>query len=94
MLNSELVWSGKMQEHDFFDSKHVLDVGPREQARGKNIIGTRWVVCNKGDEANPDVRCRLVAQEVKTHESQEFYAATPPIEALRLVVSSAAELEE
>ena len=28
------------------------------------LVGCRWVNCNKGDLSDPDVRCRLVAQEV------------------------------
>ena len=27
-------------------------------------VRTKWVLCNKGDEANPDMRARLVACEV------------------------------
>ena len=53
------------------------------------IIGSRWVNCNKGDQENPDVRCRLVAQEVNTGSGgcDDFYAATPPLEAKRLLFS-------
>ena len=29
---------------------------------GKDPIGTRWLNVNKGDEANPEIRCRIVAQ--------------------------------
>ena len=52
-----------------------------------NVIGTRWVMCNKQDAAEPDVRARLVAQEVSTHADDSFYAATPPLEAKRLLFS-------
>ena len=53
------------------------------------IIGSRWVNSNKGDAENPDVRCRLVAQEVNkgTGGCDDFYAATPPLEAKRLLFS-------
>ena len=53
------------------------------------IIGSRWVNCNKGDLEDPDVRCRLVAQEVNTGSGgcDDFYAATPPLEAKRLLFS-------
>ena len=36
---------------------------------------------------DPDVRCRLVAQEVNLHADMSFYAATPPLEAKRLLFS-------
>jgi hypothetical protein len=29
---------------------------------GKDPIGVRWLNVNKGDEANPEIRCRIVAQ--------------------------------
>ena len=53
------------------------------------IIGCRWVNCNKGDLENPDVRCRLVGQEVNHGDgpTDAFYAATPPLEAKRLLFS-------
>ena len=53
---------------------------------GRRPIGTRWVDENKGDVHNPEVRCRLVAQEVSTYKEDAFFAATPPLEALGLVL--------
>ena len=52
-------------------------------------IGSRWVNCNKADAERPDVRCRLVGQETNrgTGGSDDFYAATPPLEAKRLLFS-------
>ena len=49
------------------------------------VIGTRWVLCNKQDASDPDVRARLVAQEINTHPDDSFYAATTPLEAKRLL---------
>ena len=50
------------------------------------IVGCRWVNSDKGDSDNPDVRCRLVAQEVNNGGANEdFYAATPPLEAKRFL---------
>ena len=46
---------------------------------------------NKGDHEHPEIRCRLVAQEVKTYEADDFYAATPLTEALKLIISMAAD---
>ena len=48
-------------------------------------VRTRWVLCNKGDSTNPDMRDRLVACEVnKTGKKDAFFASTPPSERLRL----------
>ncbi len=91
VLPADLVSKGKREELAFFRKKGVWRVVPRSKARGGRIVGTRWVCCNKGDSTNPDVRCRLVCQEVNTYDSDNFYAATPPLEALRLMLSFAAE---
>ena len=57
---------------------------PIDEVDGK-VIGSRWVNCNKNDISDPDVRCRLVGQEVNHHEDKSFYAATPPLEAKRML---------
>ena len=90
-LSHELVRRGKAEELKYFKSKNVWREVPRSRAAGKRVVGTRWVCSNKGDEENPEVRCRLVCQEVKTYQSEEFFAATPPVESLRLIMSMAAE---
>ena len=45
---------------------------------------------NKGDSECPNVRARLVGKEFRTDDNPENFAATPPLEALRVVVSQAA----
>ena len=50
-------------------------------------IATRWVDVNKGDAANPAVRSRLVAKDFANGRDDAFFAATPPLEALRLLLS-------
>ena len=47
---------------------------------------------NKGDSEDPDVRSRLVARDFKSKnggDREDLFAATPPIEAERLVQSRA-----
>ena len=44
---------------------------------------------NKGDEVHEDYRSRLVAQEIKTYKDDGLYAATPPLEAKKLLMSMA-----
>ena len=52
-------------------------------------IGVRWIDHNKGDAQRPNVRCRLVAQDFKTEKNDDLFAGTPPLEALKLVLSRA-----
>ena len=56
---------------------------------GKEPIGTRWVDVNKGDDANPDYRSRLVAQEINDHKREDLFAATPPLESKKMLLSLA-----
>ena len=62
--------------------------------RGWSIIGTKWIDIDKGDADRPNYRSRLVAQEFNTGIGRDPYgenfAATPPIESLRSLLSVAA----
>ena len=53
-------------------------------------IRTRWIDVNNGDEGAPDYRSRLVGKEFNDGADPSLFAATPPLEALRLIVSRAA----
>ena len=44
---------------------------------------------NKGDEDRPEYRSRLVAKDLKTDKREDLFAATPPLEALKLLISMA-----
>ena len=57
--------------------------------KGKQPIGVVWAVTNKGDEEHPDIRARLCAQEVQKRDPgrEDVFAATPPLEGLKLLVS-------
>ena len=75
------------EELAYFCDKAWVGV-PLAEAMAKiegKIIGSRWVTCNKSDVNDPDVRCRLVAQEIKVHADDSFYAATTPLAGQALV---------
>ena len=71
--------------------------GRRQCKAGAPIIKVRWVDTNKGTEEAPEVRSRLVAMELKSRTGDmnpfDVFSATPPIEAVRLVVSHAASYD-
>ena len=58
-------------------------------ATGKALIGTRWVDVNKGDSVHLEYRSRLVAQEIKMNKREDPFAATPPLEANKLLLPTA-----
>ena len=85
-----LVQSARKEEIDFMQSWNVwreVPVAESWSATGKGPLGGRWVDVNKGDDQNPDVRCRWVAKDIAFTKTDEFFAAMPPIEALRMLLS-------
>ena len=71
-------------------NKHVWRGTDSKTHAGKPPIRTRWVICNKGDNVNWDIRARLVACELNKYKTDEFYASTPPLEAKHLLLSQLA----
>ena len=59
---------------------------------GERPINTRWIDVNKGDDANPNYRSRLVGKDFKGNDNDrdDLFAATPPLEAKKLLISKAA----
>ena len=65
----------------------ATDVNSAKATDDYKLIRTRWVMCNKGDSEEYDVRARLVACEVNDSKSDAFFASTPPLEPKRLLFS-------
>ena len=53
-------------------------------------MSVRWINTNKGDDVNPNLRARLVARQMKGAGEDSIFAPTPPLEALRTILSLAA----
>ena len=60
------------------------------ESGGRGPIGSRWVDINKGDDANPVYRSRVVGKEFNTGPMDGLFAGAPPLEALRYLVHEAA----
>jgi len=54
---------------------------------GKAPIKTRWIDINKGDKVHPEYRSRIVAKDFKLDKRLDLFAATPPLEALKMLIS-------
>ena len=94
LLKDVLVHEARMTELQYFNQKGVWVKCPHGQARavtGRPPISVRWIDVNKGDDASPRYRSRLVARQLKArdHSGENFFAPAPPIEALRAVLSMA-----
>jgi len=84
------VRSARREEIDFMESWKVWNEVPTSkcwESTQKPPLDGRWVDVNKGDDQNPDVRCRWVAKDFAVTKTDEFFAAMPPIEALSMLLS-------
>ena len=91
-LDPDEVRRARAEEMRYVDQRGVWRKVPRSLAarNGWKVIPTRWIDINKGDQRTPNYRSRLVAKEFNTGAQDGLFAATPPLEALRLLVSDAA----
>ena len=91
-LNAEMVRAARREELEYFESKGVWHRRPRAEAfskMGKAPISVKWIDVNKGDDANPKYRSRLVAREIRRAGEDTIFAPTPPLESLRTALSMA-----
>jgi hypothetical protein len=88
-LNLEKVRQARKLEMGFIRSRKVYKYAKRDevQKRGFKVIGTKWVDTNKGDDKVENYRSRLVAQEFKIKAEGALFAATPPLETLRTLLT-------
>ena len=93
LLPASLVAAAREEEVSVMEEWEVWEEVPISEClsvTGRKPLGGRWVDCNKGDLRQPDVRSRWVAKDIAFSKSTEFFAATPPLEAMRLILSEAA----
>ena len=91
-LDVWLLREARAVEMEFFSKMGVwTEKLPKRavKSRGGNHISGRWVDTNKGGAARPDYRARFVGKEFNTGVDPTLYAATPPLEALKLLLAHA-----
>jgi len=91
-LDTRLVVEARAKEMTKFSTHGVYHKVPVEECwkkTGKAPLGTKWVDINKGDNADPDVRSRFVAKEIRRGAREDLFAATPPLEAKKMLFSMA-----
>ena len=92
LLPPDLVKTARAKELEYFEAKRVWELRPTAESRrvtGKPPISVRWVDVNKGDNENPNIRSRLVARQIRQAGEDAIFAPTPPLEALRSILSLA-----
>ena len=89
-LSTERVRAARAEEIDFATRYEVwtpVPISECYQETGTGPIGSRWIDLNKGDEARPNYRSRLVIQEVRSAHIEAIFDATPPLESVRMLLS-------
>ena len=84
-LDAKKVKEARQLEMEYYDKMHVFNKVPIAQCwerTGKAPLKARWVDIDKGTR----YRSRWVAKQFKGSDSEEWFAATPPIEALRALI--------
>ena len=91
-LDPREVSKARLKELRYINDKSVYKKMPRREAvsKGIRILKTKWIDTNTGDLEHPNYRSRFVAMEFNTHRMDGLFASTPPLEALKLLLSDAA----
>ena len=96
-LDPERVAEGERAELERFKKMGVYDYETRAVAMNDELgkfVKVKWVRTNKGTAMNPEVRCRLVAQELGYGQRMdELFAGTPSLMAVKLILHHAAKGE-
>ena len=79
--------AARKTEIEFFKKMGVSIKVHKSKAFGNKVVTTRWIDTNKGDDKNRDHRSRLVGRELKTDNRLDLFAATPPLEMVKMLVS-------
>ena len=95
-LDAKEVRKARREEMEYIEKKGVWVKMKRSEAlaQGYKIVDTRWIDIDKGDEQKPIYRSRLVGKEFNTGQEEGLFASTPPLEALRWLLSEAATRDQ
>ena len=87
---------GRAEEIGYMQKRNIWSVRDTEECwkvTGKGPLSVKWVDTDKGTEEDPLIRCRLVARDFKgkgERDREDLFAATPPLELKRVLISRAA----
>ena len=87
-LNSEEIVSARLDEIKELHSRGVYDKVPLAeccQATGRSSVKVKWIDINNEDNVNHEYRPDWWQKEIKMGHSLALFAATPPLEAKKMV---------
>ena len=102
ITGKELQWHAVRKAREL-ELKYLRDFGVYEKVDEKEPVtkygitpvDTKWVDTDKAFEGEPmQIRSRMCAREFKSDDRPDLYAGTPPLEALKAIISVAANHKE
>lgn len=91
ILQNDLIKAAMIEELTYLSEKEVWmieDISKMKEIADNVFVRCRWVLSNKGDDSDPDMRTRLVSCEAnKGQKVDACYAATPPLESKKALFS-------
>ena len=91
-LDPKAVKSARREEIEYIHKMDLYTKVPVSECykrANKGPISVRWIDINKGDTERPNYRSRFVAREINTHKRDDLFAATPPLQAMKILLSMA-----
>lgn len=95
-LDPEGIREARKINMQFFEKMNAYGRCPRscvEEENGK-LVHVKWIDTNKGDASRPNYRSRLVGRDFNEYKDDALYASTPPLEAMRVILSDAATVDD
>ena len=95
-LNKQKIQEARLEEIKQLYKHKVYKKVPISQCwaeTGKAPIKVKWIDINKGDDANPVYRSRMVGKEFNNEAMDGIFAGTPPLDAMRCLVHEAATIQ-
>ena len=98
ITGKELPWHAVRKAREL-ELKYLRDLGVYEKVNEKEAVAkygitpvdTKWIDTDKAFEEEPmQIRSRMCAKEFKSDDRPNLYAGTPPLEALKAIISIAA----
>ena len=102
ITGKELPWHAVRKAREL-ELEYLCDLGVYEKVDeneavanyGITPVDTKWVDTDKAFEVEPmQIRSRMCAREFKNDDRPDLYAGSPPLEALKAIISTAANHKE
>ena len=88
-LPAKLVYDARRRELEYLSQRKVYEYASTSRAyqrTGRRPLRLKWIDTNKGGTLHPNIRSRLVCTEVRPKGVEAIFAATPPLESLRILM--------